>query len=702
LAVILLALAGGLFLTSTVWAAAKATATKAVVAEEATPEVSEAETTGASSTESLDTMSLEALMGLNIMVTSSARKAEELRDATSSIYVITSEDIRRSGHKTLPEALRLVPGVQVARQSAGLWAISTRGFDAIYNNKMLVLIDGRSVYNNNTAGVHWDLQDTLLEDVDRIEVIRGPGGTLWGANAVNGIINVITKSAKDTQGMFAAQYVGSSDLLSATAFRAGSLAGEHGHFRVWAKSANTRTTKNALDQPNNDSWNKQMAGARGDWSWAKDNLSINANALHSKIHLSKDNYFNLLTLSTESASGIPQRFSANGTVKWTHQLSETSDFELQGYYDWVNWTELYSNDEKHRTTDVQAQHRFNLAAKNEVTWGAGFRYNDEVMPVDPAFAMESFKPGWLTRLFNVFIQDKRTLVDKRLFITGGVKLESLTGQKAQWQPSGRLLWTPADTTSAWCAVSRAVRNPSMVEQQVILPYTFAAMPPPFIIAAGMGNPDLKPEELIAYEAGTRFEPAKRVSVDVSLFYNIYHRLINVIPYTQLVPYGTAYLTGLRFANPGNGHTWGGETSVQWTPSKKARFALGYAAYDYDSDLLLSVNSSQGSMPPKHLGNARVFLNPLPHLEINAMYYYYGKTVLPFAGINVLNAAMVDITKIDTGRFDLNITLKDVKGFDLIVGGQNLFQDSKTETLADYFSRASYLEPNYYAQLSARF
>src|SRR5579871_1987930 len=368
----------------------------------------------------LANLSLESLAGLNVIVTSSAKKAESLRDATSAIYVITSQDIRDSGIQDLADLFRMVPGVQVVRNDASEWGVSARGFNAQYNDKMLVLIDGRSLYENNRAGVIWREDDLPLQDIDRIEVIRGPGGTLWGSNAVNGVINIITKNSKVTQGFYASA-IGGSEIYESDNFRYGGKIDDGWYYRIYGKTTHDGPLQDSTTGGNfHDDWNDQRVGFRSDWDGGKDRLTLQGDFQQGLFNYA-DDIFN--PASVQQFTDVNTNLDQDGNLlaRWVRTFSDTSEAQLQAYYDVVH---IQTNDGQlsaRNTADVEFQHRFPLGDRNEITWGGDFRNTSDDYKATNNFY---FPPQQSLNNYGLFLQDKVSLVPGRLYVTGGAKVEN--------------------------------------------------------------------------------------------------------------------------------------------------------------------------------------------------------------------------------------------------------------------------------------
>ena len=448
----------------------------------------------------LSRLSIEELA--NIEITSVSKRAEPLSGAAAAVYVITREDIRRSGATSIPETLRLGPNLQVARVDASQYAISARGFNSTTANKLLVLIDGRTVYTPLFSGVFWDVQDTLLEDIERIEVISGPGGTQWGSNAVNGVINIITRKSSDTQGGLASAGAGTAE--RGTTMRYGGRLGEDATYRIHGKSFNRDNTVGASGVGARDSWNKGQVGFRMDWSRTSDAITLQADAYDGSIDQAVNN--------NKTIAG------GNLLARWNRTLADGSAVQVQAYYDKTRRVYPGLFGEVLDTYDVDAQHRFKWGKSHDIVWGGGYRLMRDDVTNSASLA---FLPANRDlSLANIFIQDSIAL-DELLELTLGAKLEHNSYTGLEVQPNARLGWKLHDNALLWSSVSRAVRTPSRLDREL-----FAPTSAPFLIA---GGPNFVSEKLTAYEIGYRAQPVPRASFSISTFYNVYDELRSVEP-----------------------------------------------------------------------------------------------------------------------------------------------------------------------------
>ncbi|RYX90168.1 MAG: TonB-dependent receptor [Comamonadaceae bacterium] len=441
----------------------------------------------------------------NIQVTSVSRREERLADAAGSVFVISSEDIRRSGAVNLPEVLRLAPNLHVARADANQYAISARGFNSTTANKMLVLVDGRTVYSPLFSGVFWDAQDVMLEDVERIEVLSGPGGTLWGSNAVNGFINIITKTAQATQGGLVSLGVGTRD--RAHALRWGGSLGGDGFYRVYGKHSSRDNTVNPAGASKQDGSGKTQAGFRADWGLGADKVTLQGDAYQSDIDQATPN-------------GDRHLEGANILGRYVRELGPSSGLRLQAYVDHTLRRQPGSVIDRLDTLDVDIQHNFQPTPSQRVLWGAGYRVQDD--RVDNISAGLAFLPAQKNlKLANVFAQDEIALAPG-LDFTLGLKLEHNDYTGLEYLPNARLAWRPAAGHLVWGGVSRTLRIPSRIDRELFAPAT-----PPYTALAGGAN--FRSEVADVFEFGYRSQATPALAYSATLFHHRFDRQRSVEP-----------------------------------------------------------------------------------------------------------------------------------------------------------------------------
>ena len=521
--------------------------------------------------------SLEELK--QVMIISVLKRPQKLSEATSAITVITQEDIRRSGATSIPELLRSVPGFQVAQMDSSSWAVSARGFNHLNANKLLVLMDGRSLYTPLFSGVYWNVQDTLFEDIDRIEVIRGPGGTLWGANAVNGVINIITKNAKDTQGGLVTSGAGNEEKRFG-AFRYGDQLGNNAYSRIYIKyfekdsfwKSSGMWPKPGIEE--DEGWDSVRGGGRIDWSLPGGNsLTVQGDIYNGedseKIVFPDPNASSLRSFSLEN------EFSGGNMIaRWMHAFSDTSDMALQLYYDRTKQERDEGGQSQYKerfdTFDLDFQHNFRISGRQGIIWGLGYRFISdefEASAADPnrwVFLIDP--PRRETHLLSAFLHDEIDIIRERLRLTLGSKFEHNDYTGFEVQPGIRVLWNPSNIQNVWASVSRVVRTPSRSEYDTESPVGGSPSWPSWPRSRMK-----EAEDLIAYELGYRVQLTKSFSLDLATYLNEYEDL------------------NLYNNRSAEAETYGMELAVNWEALTWWRLS---ASYSY-----LHMHISQGDRPP---------------------------------------------------------------------------------------------------------
>jgi iron complex outermembrane receptor protein len=620
----------------------------------------------------------------NPQIFSLSKKKENAFDAASATYVLSSEDIRRSGATSIPEALRLVPGVQVARMSGNAWAISIRGFDRQFSNKLLVMIDGRTVYTQLFSGVAWDIHDYVMEDIDKIEVIRGPGGTIWGSNAVNGIINIITKSAVRTQGAYVSQIVGDQDKSITEARYGGALNNNQDDYRLYVKKAVRDGLDKYTTKTSNDDGNSQdRAGFRYDISSIKDNsISIHGDIFSGTA----SNYFT--TLNNPNKNDKDSR-GANIVVNWDKKLSKQSNFILNSYFDYDQFS-IPVLQRSSKTFDVDFQHFYNSSKDNQFIWGLGYRQiadDIEESTMLNGVAPVNYSPDHRNdQWFTAFIQEKFGLISDKLYLTIGSKFEKNEFTGFEYQPNARLAYYPSRNQTVWASVSRAIRTPTRAESDINLKNANTDT------TLNQGSPTYGIEQLIAYEVGYRIKPTIKTLIDATTFYNQYSKLrtfesINEVP--------TA-------ANLGYGESQGFEISGKWQVTNDWRME---ASYDYlNLDLHISDNSTDSTsivgaadglqvaegLSPKNQVKFRSFYNISPKIEFDNILYYVDN--LPTAGTTYHTTGIPSYF-----RFDTRLGYLPSRNLDLSVGIQNLLNQGRREFKAALYNNQTEIGRTFYVK-----
>lgn len=628
--------------------------------------------------EQLTELPLEQLMAIE--VTSVARQAQPLAQAAAAVFVLSEEDIRRSGVTTIPEALRMVPGLQVARIDAHRWAISSRGFNSEFANKLLVLIDGRSVYTPLYSGVFWDMQDTVLEDIDRIEVIRGPGAALWGANAVNGVINIITKKAKDTQGVLAVVGAGTEERGFATLRYGGSL-GQDTHFRIYGKHFERDDYARPDGSPAADSWRNLRTGFRVDSTLStRDSLTFQGDYYNGKVGQEYNQPVLTPPYNRQVLEGL-DFYGANALTRWKHEFSNSSSLVVQAYYDRTS-RQSTTFTEQRDIVDLDAQHAFAWGERQHIVWGTGYRFSRDELATTPAIAVSPASRG--VSIFSGFLQDEITLVPNRLSFIAGTKIEHNDFTGVVVQPNGRLRWTPTDRLTLWSAVSRGFRTPSRAEDDARI--NFQAIPPnglfpgsPVTLAGFRGNRGFTNEALTAYEVGVRMQAHQSLSIDVAGFYNRYDHLRSFepgAPSPELTPLPPHLALPFDISNKLSATTTGVEVSVDWRPLDWWRLQTSYTYLSIRMGNTDSLDPIRGNLPEENAQH-QVSARSMMQLPGNLEFDVWGRYVDKLPALRIPSYATLD----------LRLAWKPTKQWELALVGQNLLDTHRPEFIATILPQA---------------
>ena len=623
--------------------------------------------------------SLETLM--NLEVSSPGRKEQKLSQTAGAVYVITQEDIRRSGLSSIPEVLRMVPGVQVARIDASSWSVTARGFSGRFADKMLVLIDGRSIYNHLYSGVYWEQNSVPLEDIERIEVIRGPGATMWGANAVNGVINIITKQAKETQGLTVSTGGGSEERASGFV-RYGGSAGDNTSYRAYTDYFQDGPLSTAAGQAAHDHWDLAQGGGRLDWQESdRDTLTFEGDVYRGGAQQTV--YSNYPAIGLTPAG--PDTVAMSGEYalgRWTHLFSDRSDLSTQFSVSDEDRLEGYGALDT-QTTEFDLQHHFVLSPRNDLMWGAGFEvYQDDTSShraFPPPSATVQLVPADSTdALFSFFAQDQIALLPERLTLTLGAKIEHTGSIGFDIQPSARLLWNVTSRQGLWASVSRAVRTPDLVDRDALI--QFQATQGSSVVGILSGNPNMRPDTALAYEAGYRNQPARWVTLDLATFFSVYHDLMTMdigAPFLQAGP-SPVLVVPMQFGNNSAGHTYGIEMSTNWSVTQRWRLTGNYSWFRYGLD---SGHFGAGTIPldneggsPAHQVQFRSQLDLGRKLNFDAGVYY----VSALTGLAVPGYVRTD------ARLGWRVT----RTTEISLAGQNLLNGRHLE-----YAATDYVQPS---------
>lgn len=597
------------------------------------------------STNPLRDLTLEQLG--NVEVTTASKEPEKVWKTAAAIYVLTGDQIRRSGATSIPEALRLVPGVEVARISSDQWAVGIRGSETNFSKAVLVLIDGRSVYTPLYAGVYWDVQDLVLEDVDRIEVIRGPGATVWGPNSADGVINIITKKASETQGLLTSVLSGNVDRLIAEA-QYGGTAGDHLSYRVYGKGF-IREPQYHSDHNDFDRWHQERGGFRVDWS----------NNARSNLMLEGDAYGGASPAETGPLSFVNSVSGGDIVGQWRHKFENGSDIYLEAYADrTIRIGELFG--ETRNTFDIDFLHRFKVADRHQISYGVGLHWSPNRF--EPKTPIINLQPNVEVDYTHTgFIQDEIHFLNDKAILTVGTKLEGNNFSGFDVQPTLRGLWNPNPHQSFWAAITRALTTPSRIEEGFqIFAGEISVTPPTFLVVSG--NPNFKSETVLGYEGGYRQLLSPKVYIDLDVFHN---------EYDHLQSFGVPTLVGdnltIFYENAIAGTTNGIEIAPDWKP--KPWWDL-YGSYSYaginfhanapgsDISSTGSVGTYEGSSPHQQVKIQSNF-DLGKRFEFDQTYYYV--SALPAQKVRAYQT------------MNAQLTWKFKKEWDLSIVGRNLFQ-----------------------------
>jgi iron complex outermembrane recepter protein len=603
----------------------------------------------------------------NVEVTTTSKEPEELWKTPAAVYVLTQEDIRRSGATTIPELLRTVPGVQVSRIDQDHWAVGIRGFADQFSKSMLVLVDGRSLYTPLFAGVAWGLQDgLLLEDIERIEIIRGPGATIWGANAVNGVINIITKSAKDTHGSYAAVGGGNID-QGITQFRYGNGNGKNFDYRMYGKGY-VQGGEYHTDRVPYDEARFGQVGFRTDWNPTdRDVLMVQGDMYKGGLGgtVQFGSFDPPAQITSDQATAVS---GGNLMAHWRRQLKTGSDIEVQAYYD--RTYALASNYQETRNTfDIDFIHHLPLAGRQDFIWGLGARISPGTF-VQVVPTLDVLPNSQSDNVYSGFLQDQIAIVPNRFSLIMGSKLEHNNFTGFEIQPSLRGLWTITPHQTFWASVSRAVRTPSRIEEDFEI--TDYLVPTPLIYLTIDGNKSLVSEKLLGYEAGYRRLINPKLYIDISIFHNDYSDLMSLGAETltaDTTPPPPHFTIHFPWANGIQGNTDGVEFAPDWQPLSWWQLRASYSYLNLNlenspgnSDTS-SVSKDEGSSPHNQVSLESRF-NLHKGFEFDQTYRY----------VSALPADLVD----SYSTADAHLSWHATKQFEFSLVGENLLQPQHTE------------------------
>lgn len=634
---------------------------------------------GPQSVPDVTSMSLEDLM--NMQVTSVSKRSQKVADAAAAVFVITQEDIRRSGATSIPDALRMVPGLEVAQMDQNKWAIGSRGFNGRFDNKLLVLIDGRSVYTPLFSGVYWNVQDVVLEDVDRIEVIRGPGATLWGANAVDGVINIITKSAKATQGGLVSAGAGSQEATAETV-RYGSKVKDNTYYRVYGKYYDWYPSIDTTGATASDGWHALRGGFRLDSNaTTRDSITVQGDIYH-------DNFGETLTVPSLTSPTLWSTYPNNGYEsggdllgRWNHSFSRSST-SLQMYYDRTNIADPTVFGDHESVYDIDFQHDIHLGESQELVWGLGYR---SIQDSNGSSFTVALQPAHSSlNQYSAFVQDEVSLLNNHMHVTVGSKFEHNPFTGFEFEPNVRVLGTLTNKQSVWAAVSRAVRTPALTEEglqlnEAVIPPGVPPLNSPLpVVEAIFGSRQFGSEDLLAYEVGYRVQATNSFSLDIAAFYNNYTNLRSAEPGAPILvgsPVPSYVVLPFVASNKMSGGTYGIEPFAEWKILPRWKLMGSYSFLRMNihknADSLDPTPDLPNGASPRHQYYFRSSLDLPKHFEQDLMLRYVDK--LP--SLNMPSYYSLD----------LHIGWKPISQIQLSFGAQNLLNSQHLEFIPEFIN-----------------
>lgn len=643
-----------------------------------------------------DELSIEQLMGMK--VTTPTKTEQSFSDTASALFVITENDIKRSGVTSIPDALRMAPGINVAQITSSKWAISARGFNGRFASKLLVLIDGRAVYTPDFNGVYWETQDLVLEDVDRIEVVRGPGASIWGTNSVNGVINIITKHTEETQGAMISAIAGDED-QAIVSLRYGGNFNEQTQYRVYGKYLNRDGFVDQNGEDANDEWNISRGGFRLDWNSVpgNDRIMLQGDYYAGEI----DQNFN--APAPLSPSGL-QPSLETGDVKggnimlnWNHDFSLSSRLSAQFYYDYYHRDDAFQNSRR-ETFDFDLKHEMALSSVNHLTIGGGYRLSED-LGQESEFA--TLRPGDEAKdlhLYHFFFQDRHQFFDDAVELSFGTRVQHYSFGGWQFEPSAKALWKINPNHRIWGSVSRATRRPSRSERDVMFKPLRVLPPTPFSVVV-TGNPELDPETVLSYELGYRFWATESLSIDITGFYNDYDDVVSVNP--GQVNFATFEVPFL-IENTEEGETWGMELSSDWRPFEETRLQFSYSYLR--SNFKLKIPNTSGlplnfgdDRNPKHQVSLRLSQDLMYSVTADLWLRHVSaieemRTTLPGLIGNVESYE----------ELDARLGWTPIKNLELSLVGRNLLNSNHLEFLEEIGTYPTQVERSFHGQIKYQF
>ena len=616
----------------------------------------------------LTELGLEELMTME--VTSVALKSQPITQAPAAIFVLTQEDIRRSGANSIPDALRLVPGLIVARIDSNKWAVSSRSETERFSDDLLVMVDGKTVWSPSVAGTFWETIDTVLEDIDRIEVIRGPGGTLLGANAINGAINIITKKAKDTQGALVT-IGGGTEERAFTSVRYGGHIGQDFHFRVFGKAF--ERDRNFNEAGSHDDWRMGRGGFRADWDVNPDNVLTLQSNIYTGRAGQQSTIPTLIAPDFTNTQAEDVRLQGQDLLlRWGHTFSKQSDLTVQLYYDRTQREEI-SFKERRQTYDFDLRHRFPLFSNQEILWGFGFRSTTDDIEPDRTFSAD---PAHRTlRTIKGLIQDEFRFLYDRLRVAVGAQFLTHSYTGLLIQPTVRASWTPNDRHALWASVNRSNRVPSRLEREGLQREEGSGIG----FSRLLGNPNQRAEDLWGFEAGYRAMLHATLSLDLAAFYTT-ERFSPTE--TEVDPSTEQHSNGEQL------QSYGGEASLNWQVLPWWRLRPTFSALRVTNDIHGDQIQEQSGQPAQQAA-LRSLMNLTETIELDATYRFVDR----IAAFGIRNYHNLDV----------RLGWRPRKAWEMSLVGHNLLEAHHHEFLPGLFStQPTEVQRGVYGKVTWRF
>jgi iron complex outermembrane receptor protein len=620
-------------------------------------------------------LSLEELS--SVKVTSVSKKEQKLSQVAAAVYVLSQEEIHRSGMTNVADLLRMAPGITVARLDSSTWAVTSRGFNGTYAANVLVLIDGRSVYTPIFGGVYWDMSMPLLDDIDRIEVIRGPGASIWGSNAVTGVINIITKTASDVKGSSVSAGGGTAERGFGQVRYGGNLTSSIA-YRTYLSGADHSATQMSNGQSGQDGWSDEQGGFRMDGTTRSGGWLLEADLYQNRreelgyLPSMADGFSQ--TLTNQDFTGT----SASVAFEWRRRLTESSDLKINTHFDYMNRPEPGASKVETRTGEVEVQYHILAPKGNDISVGLDDRL---ILAAGPLSGMIVMQPAHIAyQVGSGFVQDEIHLAQDRVLVTLGVKLERdyFSGWAAQ--PTIRALWAPSKHHSIWTAVSRAANTPTIYERNIEVevaayPASDQTLGLPVLTVVN-GSPQYQSSWLTAYELGYRAQPSPKFSFDIALFYDDHQGLQTQSPENMTIvsspqPY---LLVPLTFTNDVDASGKGSEIAFMYHPYSRWKLAGSYSYLSVNPHLLASAPpgtvSTSESSTPRNDWKIQSYLNLSAKVQLDTLLFSSSSVIS--------NSYPIDVLVPPHTRLDVRLGWMVTRKFEVSLSGQDLLNPRHLE------------------------